>query len=397
MKSDEVVLQRFGQHCRWFYESSLALYPSSRVANDDGTKKKKNENDGKIAIEALDRIVAIHSIVESQQQKNSIINDDFQSSIDNLRHEHSLIAERYRETLTECGLFDINRFTEDNIMNAIHEPTKTNSDEVSCLLQKYCQMRDDTRRRVHNIAMHQRQNALFELLLERISNEDTDELRMTQTCNIQHTISTIKRFVRDYQSNIGSHPFIAGLHRLIQLQLSPPKPDNENSCADPTYIVRWSFRGSVLMEACKSCRGINSTVKNDDLTYARDAIDIIFSFLIWIKDIDLEGAQRNNIIPIDDTFWELDQIIYDEKSEPILSFEVDKYISNATLRRILSVLPDPTYLDARATGSVEILDATSLSENSIQISSNLVHQRKNVDGKEDEQAWFAILDFCTVL
>ena len=119
--------------------------------------------------------------------------------------------------------------------------------------------------------------------------------------------------------------------------------------------------------------------------------------MIWIKDIDLEGAQRNNIIPIDDTFWELDQIIYDEQSEPILSFEVDKYISNATLRRILSVLPDPTYLDARATGSVEILDATSLSDNSIQISSNLVHQRKNVDGKEDEQAWFAILDFCTVL
>ena len=38
--------------------------------------------------------------------------------------------------------------------------------------------------------------------------------------------------------------------------------------------------------------------------------------------------------------------------EPILSFEIDKHISNRSLQRILSVLPDPKRLelDARATG-----------------------------------------------
>jgi hypothetical protein len=207
--------------------------------------------------------------------------------------------------------------------------------------------------------------------------------------NIQHTLSTIKKFVRNYQSNIGSHPFLAGLHRIVELQLTP-KPDGKRSSKDPSYIVRWRFRGSVLMEACRSCRGQDDNDQNDELAYARDAIEVIFSFLIWIQDIDVEGVSY--IIPVDELNF---NSTYNEKSEPFLSFEIDKHISNATLRRILSVLPDPKFLDARATGSVEVLD-TNLSDPQIAYSG--VVQRKNTHGQDDEQLdWFSRMEFCTVL
>ena len=77
-----------------------------------------------------------------------------------------------------------------------------------------------------------------------------------------------------------------------------------------------------------------------------------------------------------------------ETDEPILSFEIDKHISNRSLQRILSVLPDPKRLDARATGSVKVLECSNGNKS----------QRKNVDGQEDEPwPWFARFEFCILL
>ena len=395
MTSEELSLHRFGQHCRWFYDSSLVLRPSSssslasmhdeKKADDmsNGANTKKYQNDGKIVIEALDRIIAIRSINVSILQQTSIMNE-LQNSIDSLRHEHALVAEHHRATLADCGLLDIDRIIEP--VCASHDCADQHDKESSSLLQKYTQMRDATRQRAHKISMLHRQNSLFELLLE---TDDPAKPRMNLIHNIQHTLSTIKTFVRNYQSNIGSHPFLAGLHRIVELQLMP-KPDGKRISKDPSYIVRWRFRGSVLMEACRSCRGQDDNDQNDELAYARDAIEVIFSFLIWIQDIDVEGGSY--IIPVDELNF---NSTYNEKSEPFLSFEIDKHISNATLRRILSVLPDPKFLDARATGSVEVLD-TNLSDPQIAYSG--VVQRKNTHGQDDEQLdWFSRMEFCTVL
>ena len=402
MTSEELSLHRFGQHCRWFYDSSLVLRPSSssslasmhdeKKADDmsNGANTKKYQNDGKIVIEALDRIIAICSINVSILQQTSIMNE-LQNSIDSLRHEHALVAEHHRATLADCGLLDIDRIIEP--VCASHDCADQHDKESSSLLQKYTQMRDATRQRAHKISMLHRQNSLFELLLE---TDDPAKPRMNLIHNIQHTLSTIKTFVRNYQSNIGSHPFLAGLHRIVELQLMP-KPGGKKSSKDPSYIVRWRFRGSVLMEACRSCCGQDDNDQNDELAYARDAIEVIFSFLIWIQDIDAEGGSY--IIPFDEINLGLDvqsfNSTYNEKPEPHLSFEIDKHISNATLRRILSVLPDPKLLDARATGSVEVLDA-NLSDTQIAFSG--VDQRKNLHGQYDEQLdWFSRIEFCTVL
>lgn len=257
-------------------------------------------------------------------------------------------------------------------------------------------MRDATRRRAHKISMYHCQNSLFRLLLEPISDDDPAKPRMSRMHSIQNTIETIKKFVCNFQSNIGSHPFLAGLHRVVELQLVP-KPDGKNSSNDPSYVVCWRFRGSVLMEASRSCHDQDSNNMDDDMAYARDAIKVIFSFLIWIKDVDVEGGSY--IIPIDEINLGLNDHTshqtYSKQPEPFLSFEIDKHISNSTLRRIPLALPDPKYLDARATGSVEVLDATS---NDNKASFNRVVQRQNIDGQEDEHlAWCARMEFCTVL
>jgi hypothetical protein len=168
-----------------------------------GVNTKKNQNNGKIVIETLDRIIAIHSIVASLHQQTCIMNE-LQNSIDVLRHEHEMIAEHHTETLAECGLLDIDRIIE--ALGASHDCADQHDEESSSLLQKYTQMRDATRQRAHKISILHRHNSLFELLLE---PDDPAKPRMNLIHNIQHTLSTIKKFVRNYQSNIGSHPFLA--------------------------------------------------------------------------------------------------------------------------------------------------------------------------------------------
>mmetsp|Transcript_7971 Transcript_7971/g.17978 ORF Transcript_7971/g.17978 Transcript_7971/m.17978 type:complete len:414 (+) Transcript_7971:182-1423(+) len=413
MANEVECLHKFGQHCRSFYDSSLILRPSSSSLSSIQEEKKSDENpigvndkkkkaaDGKVVLETLDRLSAIHAAaVSTRQQQN--INNALQNSIASLRQEHTLVVERHHDVLEECGLLDIDRFLESSSPNDDHD--SQNEDVASHLLKKYTQIRDAMRRRAHKISMLHRQNSLFELLSEYSSMPSKP--CMTQLKNAQHNISNIQKFVDKYQSNIGSHPFLAGLYRIVDMQLNP-STSSKRSCKDPSYIVRWKFRGSVLTEACRSCHSKESENVDDELAYAREAIQVLFSFLIWIKDIDVEGGGL--VIPIEENDLGLDQILHSsnqsnnsthkEQPEPFLLLEIDKYISNANLRRILAVLPDPKRLDARATGSVEVLDA-SLSDpetaNGVD-DSNLV-LRKNVDGHEDEQwPWFARLEFCTLL
>jgi hypothetical protein len=105
---------------------------------------------------------------------------------------------------------------------------------------------------------------------------------------------------------------------------------------------------------------------------------LLFSFLSWVKSDDIEANDFES---------ESNQAI--EEKEHMLSFQVNNYISNANLRRILSVLPNPRDLDARATGSVEVFNVES------DIANVKVQARMNVDGELDE-AW-PWWQFCNLL
>lgn len=407
---NEECLRCFGRHCRSFYDSSLILYPSSSSLSSMKEEKKSEEYpdgydtkskgvDGKVVVEALDRIGAIRSIVMSmhhqqESQKQSVV-EALEKSIENLRQEHASVADGHHDLLSECGLLDITLFTD-----------PSSADEATRLLEQYTRVRDAMRRRAHKISMLHRQNSLYGLLSESSTTDDERSAstvpRLTQVKHVQNTLSIIQKFVSKYESNIGSHSFLAGLHRIVNLQLNPTSR-NKHSSSNPAYIVRWKFRGSVLTEACRSCHGKNNENENDELAYAREAIGILFSFLTSIKDIDVEEGEF--LVPVEETDLRLDEILNsshageastaDERSEPFLSFEVDKHLSNANLRHILAVLPNPKRLDARATGTVETIECSSASDGGN--ASNLV-ARKNVDGHEDEKwPWFARWQSCTVL
>ncbi|KAL7446172.1 hypothetical protein ACHAXM_010038 [Skeletonema potamos] len=314
-------------------------------------------NDGKIVLEAFDRICAISSVATNS-------NPTFQDGPPpNLQIEHDLCAKRHFDLLKECGLLDIDHFTAIN----------------ATLIKKYTDVRDAMRRQAHESAMIHRQNSFFEIL-SRAEQDcitypvETVTLPTTRTPNdpkttvdcIKATISTIENFVAKYQSKIGSHSFLAGLHKFVHLQLNPKPGNNIRNINSSSYVVQWTFRGSVLTEAC-----MPAGADGDELAYVREAINVLFSFLIRSKKVDIEGGTLEDAT--------------------MVSFEIHKHVSNATLRRILNVLPNPKELDARATGSFAVLNADN----------ERIASRKNVDGHLDESWSFFqnifLVDLCTML
>lgn len=363
---DDECIRNFSRHCHSFYLSSLSPASSNQsstheetaIANSTGDGLSQLTSDGKIVLEAFDRICAIGAI--------GTINNNHISVQEDLQNEHDLCAKRHGDLLKECGLFEIDHFT--------------TLDNAATLLQKYTEVRDAMRRQAHKAAMSHRQNSFFELLsrAEQDSLAYPVETRALTTAKISdHTTTTvdgikailslIERFVTKYQPKIGAHSFLAGLHKFIYLQLTPKSSNNHHN-SDPSYVVQWTFRGSVLTEAC-----VPAAADGDELSYAREALKVLFSFLILSKENDIEGGSS------------------EDAPEPMVSFEIQKHVSNATLRRILRALPNPKNLDARATGSLNVLSS----------SNDEYIARENADGHLDEpwslfQSSF-LSDYCTIL
>ena len=379
MEQEDDELRNFARHCHTFYLSSLSPASSAQsslhhtqsssssldeeaaIARNACADLSQKTNDGKIVIEAFDRICQIGAI----NSDNTAIQE---GSLTNLQNEHELCAKRHCDLLKGCGLLEIDHFTTLN--------------NAATLLQKYTEVRDATRRQAHKSAMTHRQNSFFELLSHAeqdcvtypvetcaLPTEETSpNCRTTTTVDgIKAIMSSIEEFVTKYQPRIGSHSFLAGLHKFIHLQLTPTSGNNLSN--NPSYVVQWTFRGSVLTEAC-----LPAGADGDELSYAREALKVLFMFMILSKTNDIEGGSQ------------------EDATEPMVSFEIHKHMSNNTLRRILNVLPNPKDLDAKPTGSLKVL---TNSEN------NNVALRENVDGHLDEH-WSLfhsnfLIDYCTVL
>ena len=379
IEQEDECIRNFARHCHSFYLSSLSPASSSQSSLhqthssssslDEETTMTHNTscnnfaqmtNNGKIVLEAFDRICAIVAV--ATYNNDTTVLDD--GPLLNLQNEHDLCAKRNYELLKECGLLEI-----DNFFATLNAAT---------LLIKYTEARDAMRRQTHNSAMIHRQDSFFELLsraeqycltypVETCTLPTTIASNHTTTTTVdgvKATVSTIEKFVAKYQPKIGSHSFLAGLDKFVNLQRN----------SDPSYVVQWSFRGSVLTEAC-----LPAGADGDHLVYARDALKILFSFLILSKKDDIEGGTLE-----DGT---------EAAAEPMISFEIHKQVSNATLRRILNVLPNPKHLDARATGSLSVLTNSDNERAAL---------RENVNGHLDEpwplfQNNNFLVEFCTLL
>ncbi len=397
IEQEQECLRNFARHCHSFYLSSLSPSSSAqssmhwvessssqhceeeKKSNSCNDLDQKIASDGKIVLEAFDRICVISSFVtknsanenDRQQLNNSICNNLHQNSLINLRNEHDLCSKHHLNLLKECGLLELEEFT--NNINATN------------LLQKYIKVRDDMRGQAHKLAMNHRHTSFFELLSRAekdclaypvetctLPTAETTSSHATTVNGIKATISKIENFVRKYQSNLGSHSFLAGLYQFSITQLHP-KPGSNLRSTDPSYVIQWTIRSTVLSEAHISCAG------SDEHTYVRDALNVLFSLMILSKKEDIEGGSTAGYAQ-------------ENSSEPLISFEFHKLVSNASLRRILNVLPKPKNLDAKATGTFVVLGQT---ENERLIS------RENIDGHLDEP-WplFEMdfrVDFCTLL
>lgn len=377
MEQEEDELRNFARHCHAFYLSSLSPASSAQsslhhttssssldeeaaIASNTCNDLDQITTNGKIVLEAFDRICAIVAINDARTTVQ-------EGSLTNLKNEHDLCAKRNCDLLKECGLLEIDQFTTLN--------------NAAILLQKYTEVRDASRREAHKSAMTHRHNSFFELLSRaeqdcvaysvepcNLPTDETSSNRTTTVDGIKAIISSIDMFVTKYQPRIGSHSFLAGLHKFIQLQLTPTS-GTKTSNNDPSYVVQWTFCGSVLTEAC-----LPTGADGDELSYAREALKILFMFMIISKTVDIEGGSQG------------------DAAEPMVSFEIHKHVSNATLRRILNALPNPKDLDARATGTVKVLTNSDMDN---------VALRENVDGHLDEhwslfQSNF-LTDYCTVL
>jgi hypothetical protein len=259
-----VSIKMFSQYCQSFYNSSLIITNSSASLDQDKIMGYAMSNDykvsqGKIVMEVLDRIGAMRAAAQSCCESNSAeVRSCGQKTLDKLRNEHELTAECHRDLLEECGLLYVDRF--------LGQHPSEPEDLVS--YEQYTQIRDSIRRRSHKLAMLQRQSSLYELLsdIEGAScchgkTTNGNSISLTQLKHVKHAIATTEQFVRKYRRNIGCHSFLAGLHRLIHMQLHS-KSNND--------VVQWTFLGSVLTEAC------HSNDEGDTEAYARDAPNCYF-------------------------------------------------------------------------------------------------------------------------
>ena len=368
LATDNECIQNFSRHCQSFYNSSLVLTSSSTSLDKNAGHAKSNEHKiehGKIVMEALDRIGSIRVAAENLCDVHpAAVQRGAKESLARLRREHELVADCHRDLLDECGFLHVDRFI------SIDEPSSKT--EASSAYMQYTQTRDSIRRKSHTMAMIQRQSSLYQLLTDNEQATTTEctatnqayHKSMTQLKHVKHAISTTERFVQKYKQNIGSHSFLSGLYRLIHSQLHT-KSKND--------VVQWNFCGSVLTEAC------HVNADGDTETYAREAAQVLFAFLVWVKSKDVEDGKRFAEEDCFD-FTEMNQAL--DGNEPMLSFQVNEYISNNNLRRILSVLPNPKDLDARATGQIEVNEVKG--------------RRVNVDGRLDEK-WPWWQDLCNLL
>mmetsp|Transcript_2725 Transcript_2725/g.4179 ORF Transcript_2725/g.4179 Transcript_2725/m.4179 type:complete len:365 (+) Transcript_2725:1142-2236(+) len=260
------------------------------------------------------------------------------------------------------------------------------------LREAYINVRDSERRRAHKIAMFQRHGTLSSIVMNAeeslqdknrsitnggknnntavtsmaIDDDDDDERKiakplLTQREEIQNVRDIVKTFVNKHQKNLGVHPFLAGLAKLLEMQL-------QNSSKE-TSIARWTFRQVVLSEAIRG---------NDE--YIHDAVNMLLSFLVRVKSEEEEHDLEASIPMItadNGTEEDIPDVV-----EKTMSWEIDVSFSNYQMQRILNLLPRKGDLHARPTGTIEVMEGEK--------------RRTNIDGKLDDSEYYN-LSWCTML
>jgi len=243
--------ESFTKHCRIFYQHSLSI-------NDNGNK---DINTSREIMNVFNSLVSSHQ----QQQPITIKKTEI----------------GYSE-LIKCGLNGINS-------QHIIELTK---------------IRDTERRKAHKQGMKQRCKA-FHMVLEQahVLNED----------NKRDYTKYIKDFVSSHKQNIGVHPILAGIRKLLETQVK----NDQN-------VIHWKFHSTSITES------FDNNV-NDSTAYFLKVAVMFQSFLMRIEEEEREEADDGGYV---------------------LCWKVKESLNRRKMRKLLSCIPHARDLHAKPTGKL---------------------------------------------
>jgi len=242
----------FTEHCRIFYQHSLSL-----SVPDNG-----NDEDINTSREIMK---VFNSLISSQQQQQPLLIDE---------------TEKVHSEILKCGLHNITD-------NCAMELTK---------------IRNEERRKAHELGMKQRCQEFHMILDETISSNERNKV---------FTIKYVNSFVSAYKQNIGFHSIFAGMRIFLEAQIKNDKK-----------VIYWDFDSATITESFNN--------ENGSKEYFEKVASMFLSFLVRV-----EHKEGDNDV-----------------NENVLCWQVEPSLSKRKMRMFLNCLPFKRDLHAKPAGKL---------------------------------------------
>ena len=360
--------RRFRQYCRWFYlhSTSIVSEESSLHRNDDDDDNDNNNKfqQSRLILEAIDQLLLEqHSHCYNNQTSNNARNAD-----NGTRKSSPYRAFLASQTAEDLRVLEVCGFParETDIATKLSDPYFCTS---------YAKIRSEERRSVHQIQMVERSQRTLRLLNElcgddesESNNDDDDDndkippvhtdllkaatpqlltpqfTTLTTTTIIRRSArQTIQSFVGKYcENSVAFHPLLAGMRKVIEMQLGKHHPSEVKK-----FAVVWTFDLGAISEAVlptTKALGSRSGIEAGNDTSIREALETLLSFLVWHRRF----RRRCSGDPPPSA------LAAAAAAPTTITLEVQPFLSDPSLQRLLRVLPRENQLHARATGTIRV-------------------------------------------
>ncbi|KAG5176978.1 hypothetical protein JKP88DRAFT_334198 [Tribonema minus] len=192
------------------------------------------------------------------------------------------------------------------------------------LLQEYSLTKSAVRREYHEAQQKRSEERLKECLLKYTKAADGDAGAKKVTASQLYRAA--KRFSAAYQRSISTHPFLAGLHKLLTCQLQRS-----------ATTWQWTVDRAVFIEGGGSSSGCGGggggAAAEDADPFMAEALQLLASMLRRV-DAPADAVEVGGDASAAATTW-----------------EVEPWLSDRTLRAALRALPPPSRLQALPSGA----------------------------------------------
>merc|ERR1712039_538662 len=313
----------FTKHCRIFYQHSLSI-----SKNNNNENSNKTEDDINTSSEIMN---VFHSLLLSSQQQQQQENGQQQKTPIMIKKTDIGYSE-----LIKCGLNEINNY---NII-------------------EFTKIRDNERRKAHELGMKHRFKIFHNMILEYQSNNNTinnsnhNNNNNRDQYNYNLSIKYIKHFVSLYKKNIGMHPIFAGIRKLLETQIK-----------NDEYITYWKFYSITITESFDNnndnivndtnncCNNDNEVDNHKKITsYYEEICNMLFSFLMLVVEDDEEEEEEKK------EGMDNNENDDDGSGSMLLRWKVKESFNRRKMRKLLHCFPKECDIYAKPTGKFIITD-----------------------------------------